>query len=177
MKLKLRVHDPKKPKLTIKEAIDQKIDIKNLDDRWNCKKEFEIPERLILDLIDDLIDKVVDMNRFNHFEGEKSNSLKGEISFNEANSLLKAARSWKKIHIMIADSNCDTSRFTRLDLLEQLLNIPEMKKKMDQRIHEINLKSEGAKISEEKSPKEIEPHTTAPRIHQSLFTEFVNKVN
>ena len=76
MKLKLRVHDPKKPKLTIKEAIDQKIDIKNLDDRWNCKKEFEIPERLILDLIDDLIDKVVDMNRFNHFEGEKSNSLK-----------------------------------------------------------------------------------------------------
>lgn len=175
MKLNLSIYDPKKKKISIKEAIELKIGIKNLDDRWNDKREFEIPERLILELIENVLDKVVDMNRFKYHEGEKSSSLKREITLNEANSILASARAWRKIHIIIADQGYQTSRFTRLDLFEQLLNIPKMKTIMGQRIHEITMKSAIPKIPEE-TKTQVAPPTEKPKISSSLFMEFINKI-
>jgi len=174
MKLNLSIYDPKKKKITIKEAIELKIDVKNIDDRWNDKREFEVPERLILELIENVLDKVVDMNRFKYNEGEKASSLKREITLNEANSILQSARAWKKIHVMISDQGYQTSRFTRLDLFEQLLNIPKMKAIMGQRIHEITMKSAIPKIPEE-TKSQIAPPNKETKISSSLFMEFINK--
>jgi hypothetical protein len=174
MKLKLKVLDPKLPKLTIKELREKKIPIKDLDERWNLEIEFEVPERLILNLVDDLIDKLMDNKEIHHYEGEKSSSLKKQISLNDANNFIKSARAWRKLHVMISDEGFQTSRFTRLSLFEILLNIPEMNKRMNMKIHEMQQDSlkQVKKIPEETPKSEL-----TPKINTSIFTEFVNKIN
>jgi hypothetical protein len=178
MKLKLKVLDPKQKKLTIKDLMDKKIPIIDHDDRWNLEVEFEIPERLILQLIEELIDKIIDSNQlYYHEANDKTSSLKRDISSNDANNFIKSARAWRKIHIMISDEGFQTSRFTRLSLFEILLNIPEMKQRMNNKIHDIEISKsqQGKKIPEEKQ-SQIAPPTQSPKIQQSIFTEFINKI-
>lgn len=178
MKLKLKVLDPKQKKLTIKDLMDKKIPIRDLDDRWNLEVEFEIPERMILQLVEEIIDKIMDSNQLYYYEAnDKTSSLKRDISSNDANSLIKSARAWRKIHIIISDEGFQTSRFTRLSMFEILLNIPEMKQRMNNKLHdmEISKSQPGKKIPEEKQTQ-LAPPTTAPKIQQSIFTEFTKKI-
>lgn len=165
MKLKLRVLDPKQKKLPITEN----------DGRWNCEKEFEIPERLILQLIDEITDELVE-DQFYSLDAAK-HLRRRKLMNTEIEKVVKSARAWKKIHILISDQGFQTSRFTRISLFEELMNEKKMKDIVKEKVMEMEQEKSAPKIPEEKSPKEIEPHTTAPRIHQSLFTEFVNKVN
>lgn len=204
MKLKLKVLDSKLPKLTIKECIEKKIIIKDIDDRWNIEMEFEIPERLILSLIEEIIDKIMDQTELYHYEereeiiadktenvidrivdqtevyhheeGQKSSSLKRQIHVNEANNMIKSARSWKKIHILISDKGLQTSRFTRISLFDILLNIPEMTKRMNMKVHEIEQASlnQIKKIPKEKSQSELAPIV---KVSETNFMEFTNKIN
>lgn len=178
MKLKLKVLDPKQKKLTIKDLMEKKIPIRDLDDRWNLEIEFEIPERMILQLIEELIDKIMDSNQlYYHEANDKTSSLKRDISSNDANNFIKSTRAWRKIHILISDEGFQTSRFTRLSLFEILLNIPEMKKRMENKIHNMEQEksNQGKKIQEEKQPQ-LAPPTTAPKIQESIFTEFTKKI-
>lgn len=178
MKLKLKVLDPKQKKMTIKDLIEKKIPIKDLDDRWNLEVEFEIPERMILQLIEEMIDKIMDSNQlYYHEANDKTSSLKRDISSNDANNFIKLARSWRKIHTMISDEGFQTSRFTRLSLFEIILNIPEMKRRMDNKLYDIEISKaqpSGKKIPEEKQPQ-LAPKT-APKIQESIFTEFTKKI-
>jgi len=179
MKLKLKVLDPKQKKQTIKDLIEKKIPIKDLDDRWNLEIEFEIPERMILQLIEELIDKIVDSNQlYYHKAGDKTSSLKRDISSNDANNFIKLARAWRKINIIISDEGFQTSRFTRLSLFEILLNIPEMKQRMNNKIHDMEQESltQGKKIPQEKITSEPLP-TTSPKIQESIFPEFTKEIN
>jgi hypothetical protein len=177
MKLKLKVLDPKQKKLTIKDLIEKKIPIRDLDDRWNLEMEFEVPERLILQLVEEIIDKIMDSNQlYYHEANDKTSSLKRDISANDANNFIKSARAWRKIHIMISDQGFQTSRFTRLSLFEIILNIPEMKKRMENKLHDMEQEksNQGKKIPEEKQ-SQLAP-TTAPKIQESIFTEFTKKI-
>ena len=179
MKLKLKVLNSKKKKLTIKDLMEKKIPIKDLDDRWNVENEFEVPERMILQLVDELIDKIIDSNKLYYYEkGDKSSSLNRDITFNEANSFIRETRAWKKLHVMLSDLGFQTSRFTRLSLFEILLNIPEMKKRMENKLLDIeNSKIKPIKKEEEKIQSQLKTITKEHKINDTSILEFVKKIN
>ena len=165
MKLKLRVLDPKAKKLPT---------IEN-DDRWNCEKEFEVPERLILKLAEEILEELEE-DQFYVIEAIKYSDKKS-IPFNEIEKLVRPTRTWKKIHVMISDQGFETSRFTRISLFEELIDTKKMKLAIKDRVHDIEKEKAGTKIPEEKSQPQLAPITQAPKIHESIFTEFMNKIN
>ena len=164
MKLKLKVLDPKQKKLPITEG----------DGRWNCEKEFEVPERIILQLAEEIINELED-DQFYIIEAIK-HSREKSIPVNEIEKLVRPTRAWKKIHVMISDQGFETSRFTRISLFEEVNNTKKMKLAITNRVYDIEKEKAGAKIPEEKSSKEIAPATQSHKIQQNIFTEFVNKM-
>lgn len=180
MKLKLKVLNPKKKKLSIKDFIEKKMNIKDRDDRWNSEEEVEVPERLILQLIEELIDKIIDSNKLYYYEkGDNCRSLQRDVSFGEANEFVRETRAWKKLHIIISDLGFQTSRFTRLSLFEILLNIPEMKQRMYNKLKDIENEQAGKKIPEQKEKKiteQTKPITKESIISDTIISEFFKKI-
>lgn len=156
MKLKLKVLDSGMKKLTIKDYIEQKIPIKLRDDRWNIEYEFEIPERMILKLVEEVIDQLEDQ-QFYILDG-MNRLRKKELTYNEMDKLIKSTRSWKKIHILISDSDFETSRFTRISLFENLLDNKKMDMEIQEKLMKLEQEAATPKIPEEKSaPKKLSP--------------------
>lgn len=137
MKLNLKVFNSRKKKISIEESIKCKIPIKDNDDRWNTEIEFEIPERLILQLIEELIDNIVEKQLYYGTDNAVKTLLRN-MSFDEINNLIRPARAWRKINIIITNEGFQTSRFTRLSLFENLVNITEMKRRVEDKLHDIS---------------------------------------
>ncbi len=135
MKLRLKVLDSGLPKI----PISDRLSINLIDDRWNTEVTFEIPEKLILTLIEDIIDNI-DGDLFDYMNPKKS-PLKNHFNANRINNIMNSTRSWKKIHILISDEGFYTSRFTRISLFNNLLNIPKMVDNINEKIQNIKTSS------------------------------------
>ena len=165
MKLKLRVLDPKTKKLPT---------IEN-DGRWNCEKEFEIPERFILKLAEEIADQMVDEQ---YYSLDRAKRLRREkIMYMEVERIIKSTRTWKKIHTMISDLGFETSRFTRISLFEELINTKRMKELVREKVMELEQGLAGTKIPEEKPKPQIAPPTQSPKISKSILDEFLSKID
>ena len=87
------------------------------DNRWNVKKEFEIPEEIILKLLDELLDiqqSNLDNLGFKH------------LNINEISRLIKSTKAWKSIHCIIANQKFETSKFTRISLFNNITNVKKI---------------------------------------------------
>ncbi|HQF36548.1 MAG TPA: hypothetical protein PLL26_02800 [Candidatus Dojkabacteria bacterium] len=120
MRLKLKVLDPLLPRLKYPE-----------DDRWNIELEIEINEKLLLNLVDEIVEYVSENKLLESFNSKK---WKEYISENDMDKMIKSARSWRRIQNYIQNEKCQTSRLTRISLFRQLIDIPNIQKQIDDRI-------------------------------------------
>ena len=162
MNLTLRVFDPKEKKLQSFEN----------DGRWNKEIDIEIPERMILQLVEEITDKLVESQ---FYLIDAMNRVRNKpITFGEIEEIVRPTRAWRKIHVMISDLGYQTSRFTRISLFEQLLDIKKMKQAVNEKIREIEQEKIIKPIPQEKIKEEIEPvKTITPTISQANLMEFV----
>jgi hypothetical protein len=165
MQLKLRVFDPKEKKLQSFEN----------DVRWNIEEEFEIPERMILQLIEEITDKLVESQ---FYLIDAMNRVRRQpMTYGEIEEVVRPTRAWKKIHIAISDLGFQTSRFTRISLFEQLLDIKKMKQVVNDKIREIEQNKIIKPIPQETIKEEIEPEKNIQKINPSILTDFIKKSN
>lgn len=146
MKLKLRVFNPLQPKIK---------PIEN-DGRWNLEKEFEIPERIILKLVEELTD-IMSNDQFYKFDTLKRLRRK-IITYGDVDKIIRTTRTWKKIHVMISDQGFETSRFTRISLFENMLDKDILKNAIRERIEKIEALKYPLKTLEKKSQNNILPN-------------------
>jgi len=99
MIFKLKVFDPKI-------QFNQKS-----NNRWNVKIKIEINEKIILNLIENIIENELLIGK----------DLK-KISLNEIDHVIKSARAWKTIQAKLMNLKYETSKFTRISLFKQLLS-------------------------------------------------------
>jgi len=167
MNLKLRVYDPRVNKPSI-----------NNDGRWNVEIDIEIPERMILQLVEELTDNLAETQFY--LIDAMNRVRKQPITFGEIEEVVRPTRTWRKIHVMISDMGYETSRFTRISLFEELINIKKMKQAIRDKVHELDqskissLKTEKIQLPTE--PK-LEPvQTISPKISEANLEEFVKKL-
>jgi len=164
MKLKLRVFDPK----------EKRIQTINNDGRYNTEKEFEIPERMILELVEEIVDKLVDeqfyiLDSINRIRRKK-------ITYGEIEEIVRPCRTWKKIHTIISDEGFLTSRFTRISLFEQLQDIKKMKDNIKDKIHELDQARNIKPIPQKKIHLQLEPTKNISKISDSTLLEFIKDI-
>ncbi len=113
MKLKLKVFDPTIKEMTMGDKIHKNILIKNNNnDRWNKEIEININEKLILYLIEHIIDSMVENKMF---------------VIDAIDKIIKSARAWKSIQIKLVNMKYETGKFTRISLFEELINQKKIK--------------------------------------------------
>lgn len=162
MKLKLRVFDPKQTKRQL---------IEN-DGRWNIETEFEIPERIILKLIEELTNT---LSNDQFYVLDNLNRLRRKsITYGEIEEIVRPTRTWKKIHILISDKGFQTSRFTRISLFENIINKDIMRNAIRERIEEIEASKKPLKSLENTSQDKILPNKKNNITTKSVI-EFIEK--
>mgnify|MGYP001309632399 CR=1 FL=1 len=120
MKLKLKVLDPLLPRLKYPE-----------DDRWNIEIKIEINEKLLLNLIEEITEYFAENKLPDLFDRY---NWKDHISENNIDKMIKSARSWRRIQNHIQNEKCQTSRLTRISLFQQLMNIPNIRERISDRV-------------------------------------------
>ena len=173
MKLKLRVLDPKQKSPTIKDSIENKTQITNDDNRWNVEKEFEIPERFILKLVEEMTD-VLSNEQF-YIIDSLNRLRKRSLSYNEIEEIVRPTKAWKKIHVMISDQGYETSRFTRLSLFEKVIDNDTMKLAIRDKIESMEAMKHIPKIPEEKKEQPQPLPQQKNKVSTENVMEFISK--
>mgnify|MGYP001182244647 CR=1 FL=1 len=167
MKLKLRVFDPKINKPSI-----------NNDGRWNVEIDIEIPERMILQLVEELTDNLAETQFY--LIDAMNRVRKQPITYGEIEEVVRPTRTWRKIRVMLSDMGYESSRFTRISLFEELINIKKMKQAIKDKVHELDQAKSGSFESVKYRPPiqpQLEPvQKVSPKISETNLSEFVKEI-
>ena len=166
MNLKLRVFDPHDTHI-----YKMKSTTNLYDGRWNKEVDVEIPERMILQLVEELTDNLAETQFY--LIDAMNRTRKQPITYAEIEEVVRPTRTWRKIHTMISDMGYQTSRFTRISLFEELINIKKMKQAIRDKVHELDQAKSGS-LESLKYRSQLEPvQTISPKISEANLTEFV----
>lgn len=180
MDFNLKVLNPKIKEQSMGDKIRQHKPIINHDDRWNDEITISINEKLVLDIIDQITDRMVENN---YFLRASRNRLKiSHAMYPEIDKLIRSTMVWKTIQTKIINQGYQTSIFTRISLFEQLINLEKIKKSIEEKIIEKtnigggNWESEKPKEKLETEIAPIAPIKTVEKIAKDNMSEFMKNL-